>query len=464
MIFAQPQFAFFAAVIFGIHPVNAEVVNCTAFRPNSLAALFCLLAIILYFKFKKTQPRPKYFYLGISLASALLAVFSKEIAVFLPFAIILCEYYQSKTGLGKLLKNNGKVYLLYFGVDLIYALVYFLMLPPTQRILGHTYPIATNFIRMFDILGVYLKDIVFPLDLVSIDALAIFRSWLLVALGAVCFLAAAYTVLKKNKLSPEVSFAVIWFFLWLLPMNNFLNSFRILAAYRYLYLPVIGFAVLLGFILQRIWQAKTKFVVLQRLAPLSLFSYFAIFCISSNATWKNDMILNFSLAEKNPDSVFAHLSLGNTLLKHADIFDAQKEFIFVLSQPDLSKYNPLDISVAYCNLGLIYTLEGQYQKAEQQYQAALKLTPHLAHIYARLGYCYAQLREYEKALDYLTQAKKINPRFSPAYLNAGITYMLMQKYAQARQEFNQALEIMPNYQQVRDNLKKLDKMEKEQKQ
>jgi len=343
---------------------------------------------------------------------------------------------------------------------LIYLLVYFLLMPPTQEIIGRA-SLAINFIRMLNVLGLYLKDIALPMDLATIDPMTIFNSWAILCLGISGFLGAALVILNKNKLNPAISFSVIWFFLWLLPMNNFLNSFRILAAYRYIYFSITGFAVLLGFLLSKIWQQGLKNKLLRKFAPFACYGYFAIFCVSANATWKDDLILGMSLVEKNPASVFAHLNMGSVLSRYGNYPEARKEFEIVLSHPDFIRHSsPLYISIINCNLGAIYMLEGDYKKAEQFYLTALKSTPHLAHIYAKLGYCYAWQGEYDKALEHLSQAKKINPRFSPAYLNTGITYILMNRYNEARVEFIQALAINPKYQEASNYLKKLEKSEK----
>lgn len=454
IIFAKPQLSYFCAVIFGLHPVNAEVVNCTIFRSNSLALLFCLLALMLYFKFRRSQAESKYLYLGASLIFSFLAVFSKEIAVILPLAIILCEYYQSGFNSSALLRN-ARFYLLYFLVDVIYLFVYFVMMPPTQGIFNAP-AILANLIRMFSVTGVYLKAMLFPMDLALIDPLEISRSGLFSpALGMSAFVLSSYVILKIKKLPPEISFGVIWFLLWLLPMNNFINSFRIMAAYRYLYLAMPGCAVLVAFILSKIRQARLDMPVLQRLVPFACFGYFVIFTVSANAIWKNDMILNMTMVEKNPESVDAHINFGTALLKSGDIAAAKEELSFILHRPEWAKERILEASTAYSNLGLIHMEEGEYARAEEMYRKALELTPHVAYIYTRLGSCYAKQGLYEKALGYFNQAKTMNPRYAPAYLATGIIYSLMHKYGQAKSEFAQALKINPDYTEARDNLKKI---------
>jgi tetratricopeptide (TPR) repeat protein len=461
-LFAKPRPALFSALLFGLQPVNAPIVNCTVFRSNSLAFLFCLLAIALYFRFKQAQDKQdkyKYIYLASSLVSFFLGVFSKEIAFVLPFALILCDYYRLKFDLPKLLRNF-KIYSLYFLIDAIYIFIYFVLMPPNQNIINDA-PVSAGLIRMLNVLGIYLKGVFFPLYILPIDPSEIPIAYSTEALpGIIALISSIYVVLKRNKLPAEISFAVIWFWLWLLPMNNFLNSFRINAAYHYLYPAVPGLAVLGGFALDRIWQAKTKMAVLQRLAPVACLGYFAIFTVSANASWKSDMMLNMLIVDKNPDSVYAHVNLGSILLKYGDIPEAKKELSFILRRPRFLKEGPLWESIAYSNLGSIYIEEGRYPKAEAMFRQALQLTPHVAYLHAKVGFCYMKQGMYKEALDYFNQAKKINPLFSPAYLNTGVTYLIMGKYEQAKSEFTRALKIKPDYKEAQDNLKKIAGLEK----
>ncbi len=161
------------------------------------------------------------------------------------------------------------------------------------------------------------------------------------------------------------------------------------------------------------------------------------------------MILNSSIVEKNPDSIYAHSNFGNTLLKYGVIPEAKAELSFVLRKPASVNEGALEASVAYFNLGVIYMEEGQYLKAEEMYRQALKFTPHVANIYTKLGFCYDKQGLHEKAQDYFNQAKKINPYFAPDYQETGATYSLMNKYREAK-----------SYWQARENLKRLERVEK----
>src|SRR3989338_6086886 len=115
--------AFLTALLFSIHPVQAEAVNAISFREDLLVVLFLLPALLLFLKVSDPSSMDKIrwwtFYI-LSLLLYLLALFSKEMAVILPLLLIgyhLCFGYK-----GEEQKWNTFIYYLsgYVAVTLIY--------------------------------------------------------------------------------------------------------------------------------------------------------------------------------------------------------------------------------------------------------------------------------------------------------------------------------------------------------
>ena len=91
--------AFFTALIFVTHPLGTQSVTYIVQRAVSLASLFYLLSLCLYIKSRllqqgkeKSTRREGWYYLG-SLLAAVLAMFTKEMTITLPFMILLYENY-----------------------------------------------------------------------------------------------------------------------------------------------------------------------------------------------------------------------------------------------------------------------------------------------------------------------------------------------------------------------------------
>jgi len=85
---------FGTALIWLVHPVQTQSVTYVVQRMNSLAAMFYVLALLLYARARRTEQNlPKVFLLAGCIIAGILAVGSKEIAGTLPVIIFLYEWY-----------------------------------------------------------------------------------------------------------------------------------------------------------------------------------------------------------------------------------------------------------------------------------------------------------------------------------------------------------------------------------
>ena len=82
--------AFFTGLIFVAHPIQTQAVTYIVQRTTSLAVFFYLASFVLYVQSRLTDK--KVFYAG-SLIAAILAMFTKEMAITLPFMVLFYENY-----------------------------------------------------------------------------------------------------------------------------------------------------------------------------------------------------------------------------------------------------------------------------------------------------------------------------------------------------------------------------------
>lgn len=76
----------------------------------------------------------------------------------------------------------------------------------------------------------------------------------------------------------------------------------------------------------------------------------------------------------------------------------------------------------YNNLGYVYKLKGNYQKALDILNKAIEMNPGYGESYRSRGEVYAEMGEYEKAVADITEFLKINPNIASALLmRAGFT-------------------------------------------
>jgi tetratricopeptide (TPR) repeat protein len=455
-LFANPRLSALGALLFGVHPLSSEVIACVGFRPNILAMLFSLLAILSYFKSRDNIRPGRFFYFSLSLFCFFMALFCKEIAVFLPAALFVSEYYRQGGSLKKALAG-WRGYLCYLAVALIYLWVYFFLRQPTQ----HIFDLGAgpgNILRMSDVFGAYLRDMVFPRDLVMVPPMQVRNSYLNIALGAVFIIGSIFVILKRRRFPAALSFGALWFFIWSLPMNNPLNNFRILLANRFMYLPLAGFAVIIAALLTMPDNEGNgfglRFPLLKKVLPLACVAFFSIFTLTTNPLWKDELSVCMAVAEKYPHAPTGHVDLGEAWFKRGNYPEALREFDAAVSRSH-NRLSIFDFTRIYSDAGMIYMSRGDYKKAEEKYREAIANEPGMPYFYVSLAVCYARQGLYARALNELDAAKRLTPSYVLAYIKSGDVYSLMGRHKDARREFEEALNIDPGSREAADKLKGL---------
>jgi superkiller protein 3 len=115
-----------------------------------------------------------------------------------------------------------------------------------------------------------------------------------------------------------------------------------------------------------------------------------------------------------------------------------------------------DLMQAHVNLIILYGRSGNFQKAEEHYQAALKLNPDK---YPDAYYNYGVLMLKEGKLDQaqaaFANALKINPLYASAHNDLGYLLERQGKLEQAAAEYQKAVEEQPNFRKARFNLARI---------
>ena len=88
--------------------------------------------------------------------------------------------------------------------------------------------------------------------------------------------------------------------------------------------------------------------------------------------------------------------------------------------------------------GSVYDSKGQPERALQDYNQALKLDPNSSTAYNNRGLAYVHLDQTDRGIQDYTQAVKLNPNYSTAYSNRGIAYTKKGMLAQAKADQDKA--------------------------
>jgi len=95
-LFKESRVAFFAALVFGVHPMHIESVALIAQRKDLLYTAFYLLSLTAYVKYVNQENSAKKQWYFLSLILFLLSLLSKSMAVSLPLVLVLIDALQGR--------------------------------------------------------------------------------------------------------------------------------------------------------------------------------------------------------------------------------------------------------------------------------------------------------------------------------------------------------------------------------
>ena len=104
------------------------------------------------------------------------------------------------------------------------------------------------------------------------------------------------------------------------------------------------------------------------------------------------------------------------------------------------------------NLGVIYSERREYARADDEYDAALRLDKRLPAAWYNRGKNRMEQGDLEGAIRSFTKALRLHPNDTWALNNRGLAYRQLGKAKKARADFEAALKIDPAFEQARTNL------------
>jgi len=310
------QAALFAALLFALHPVQTEAVTYISGRSSSLAACLCLLSLYCWVRSEGSE-RPSAWLVACCVCFGL-AVATKETALILPLALLL---YSADRPRATTLKRLVPLFLL------MAAMLFAAMsLPTYRRLLAvslETRTIGENLLTqsqaIFYLAGQLVRitngnaDPQLP-QLSSFDWKA--------ALACVALVSTLVWSLLNMRRRPLVSFAVLWFMLWLAPTNSLLPRLDV-ANDRQLYLALLGPAWWLAIHLTS-WRPNPA--VLRRAAMASILVALSWATYQRNLVYQTEIDFWEDTAARNRGSARAANNLGMAYAIECRFTDAETAF------------------------------------------------------------------------------------------------------------------------------------------
>lgn len=448
--------AFFAALLFAIHPVHTDSVTYISGRRDILSTLFYILGFYLFLESRK---RKRLKLLIPSLFSYLLAMASKEMAVTLPAIFFTYDLIFSLPDKGSLAKRlsdafkkvflNYKIFYLTFLLPAIIFTGYKVLLKsPSNKEGLYGGSLYIQLLTVGKILAHYIKLLLFPVNLIADYSFnsfplpqSLFEPGILLSLAVLC--AIFFLILKLLSRNKIMAFSLIWFFVTLLPVCHIFPHHELLAEH-YLYLPSFGFVLLIASVFE-LFLTSSKWKNYISISFLLLVLLFSTRTFYRNYDWKNSFSLWSKTVKTVPNCVRAINNLGVEYYKRRRLGQAEACYKKAISiQPAYEK--------AYYNLGNVYRTQQNFRQAQEMYQKAAQLHPENFKAFNNLGNAHAVQQQYDEAAKAYRQALKLRPRYAQAHNNLGNVYRSLGKTDSAISHYQKAIKIKPRYPDALFNL------------
>ncbi|HWR17914.1 MAG TPA: tetratricopeptide repeat protein [Terriglobales bacterium] len=403
----------FAALIFTVHPSHLETVAWISGATDSLMTVFVVSSLLCFVNaFSQTSLKWKWLAASLLLYAGGLLV--KETAMMTPMMVLAYFVFAHRTSLRGHISPVALSIVLLALVTIAYATMRAAVLGGMSHPIIHM-TLAEIILNAPLLLWFYVKHLVYPIGLgLYYDIPPVLQmTWANFWFPVFALLAVTAGVLYWAYRAKE-RLAIFGFVVMMVPLLPVLYipglAVDDIAHDRYLYVPSIGFAIIVASLIRRIrWGSRELFS-----ASASQFAVAVVVVLGLSAAtsaqqiyWANDVLLFSRAIEVAPGKAVAYNNLGTALTAK----NRYKEARFAYQQVVMR--NPRAWS-AYYNLGLGYFIDGQYAEAEENLKRALSIMQLESDPYAVLAESQIKLGKYAEAEQAVRTAIRLKP-YKPGY-------------------------------------------------
>lgn len=431
---AAIMIAFFASLLYTIHPVHTEVVANIKGRDEVLGLLFSLLSAYCFTEYIADK-KAKWSLMGA--AAFMLALFSKEntigFIVLIPLAIQV--FYRVP------FKEIIRIFLFliagsipYFamrlsilGIPQSGAPIIELMNNPFLIWSGNHYEPASIMMKLATIcvtLVDYIRLLLFPYplthDYYPLQIPLTTFSNPVALLGLLGYLGMTIWSILQVRKQNIIAFGILFYLIAIFPMSNIPLPVGTLMSERFLFIPSIGFCIIVSYLLVKYWL-KSNFKAGANTVLIILFLALGIRTILRNPVWQSNYTIFLNDIKYSPNSAKLNNSVGGITIDSAvHVTDStERRKMLEFAESHLKKAIELHptYSIAHVLLGNAYYYQKKYLLAIQMYEAAQKLDTALPTLKNNIAMAYRDYGKYagetmgntSLAIDNLLKSYAINP-------------------------------------------------------
>lgn len=445
------------AVIFALHPLHVEPVAWISAASDTMVAMFSALAFAAFLKARDSAGTKKTVWRIASWALLLCALLTKEMAV--TFTALVAVYAwlhppphpaphhpaKARASLGLRVSIAALDALPYAVVTLVYVFLRHHALLHSTGQFDASHGIIDVLRTLPLVLAFYLRKLLVPVGLTGLYytpyvTSAVFEQVLVPAalLGAV---SVGLWYWNRREKDSTVFFAALWLLLGLAPAL-YLRTFRNgdFVRDRYIYLPSIGFAILMAKGLRRLpsirgWSARS----VQVGAAVALCFCYVLASISQQVYWSNGFLVLLRGQQLYPGSPNVVVGLSAEYSERG-----AHEKAIALAQQGVREHPEFAytlLSMAETNIRAGHFPEGRlwlqrFLAASPDFLNSVTGMATVAGLYGRMG-------DFDAASALCGQILAKEPNLYMALYNCGNIHLTAGQYAQAEQLLSRAVQLVP---------------------
>ena len=434
-----------AALIFALHPIHIEPVVWISAASDAMVTTFVALAFVAFLNARDPAHTKRFAWWIASLVWLACALLTKEMAVTFWALVLIYAWLRPADGrtlpwqhvFGSMMEAAP-----YAMVTIAYVLLRHHALRHATGQFDPTHGMADVVRTLPLVVSFYLQKLLVPVGLTGLYytpyVTTAILSQLVVPALALGSLVAGLRYWNRREGNSTVAFAGLWMLVGLAPalyLCNFGNGDFVRD--RYVYLPSVGFAILLAMGCRRLppikrWSAQA----VQAAAVILLCTAYAGASLAQQVYWASDLLVWTRGETLYPGNPYAEVGLsaeyGQRGAHDRAIALAQRA---VREHPEYA-YGPLALAESYIRAGRFDEGRVWMHKIDPAYVKSEIGMATFAGLYGRMG-------DFDSALTLCSEILNQEPDLYSALYNCGNIHFMNRQYVDAERLLSRAVELAP---------------------
>lgn len=397
----------------------------------------------------------------------LLSLLSKEMAVLLPVLLVFyLVLYHTGISWRRLAPFIPYVFS-YLVVIAGYAIYrYYVIEFSTQA--KDPWGVATTLISFIGTIGYYLMKMAWPAYLTGYIQNELIGSILAPRILASLFVIGAllWTAWTTWKTDRGVAFSILFLLTSFGPLSNFIRisgpkDMGFMTAERFVYIPSAPFLMLIGLLAARIigkaaglaadrdWSGSWRRAAAAILV-VAMTGVYGWMCLERNKKWHDNEVFFLDALDKATAAPLLYMMLGN-IYSMSGKYDAAENMLKTAIEY-LSPRDREEPTWIYSDLAGVYAKQKQYDKALEMMKLANRGHMHNSAVEFNMGEIYRMMGDREKAVEYYTRSLKVDRSNVKALEQLGLVLQQMERWDEANRWYIALARYLPNNARVQHQI------------